>query len=78
VTEARDAVLSLLDERQPGRTICPSEAARKLNTEAWRDEMDRVHHAVDRLVAEGVVMLSWKGEPLTRRQGPYRIGRSSG
>ena len=38
--------------------------------------MPAVHHAVDTLVAEGLVRLSWKGKPLTTRTGPYRIGRS--
>ena len=37
--------------------------------------MPIVHAAVDRLVAEGVVRLSWKGEPLDARAGPYRIRR---
>ena len=42
----------------------------------WRGEMARVHAAVDRLVADGAVRLSWKGEALTVREGPYRIGRT--
>ncbi len=37
--------------------------------------MPIVHSAVDGLVAEGLVRLSWKGEPLDERAGPYRIRR---
>ena len=41
----------------------------------WRGKMPAVHAAIDRLVEEGLVRLSWKGEPTTVREGPYRIGR---
>lgn len=37
--------------------------------------MPAVHAAIDRLVADGVVQLSWKSRPLAMRDGPYRIGR---
>jgi hypothetical protein len=39
--------------------------------------MPVVHDAVDRLVEEGAVRLSWKGRALSTRTGPYRIGRSA-
>ncbi len=39
--------------------------------------MPLVHAAVDRLVQEERVWLSWKGKPLSTRAGPYRIGRAS-
>ena len=76
MTRAGNAVLSLLNARGAGATICPSEAARALAelNEDWRAEMPAVHEAVDRLVAEGAVRLSWKGEALPSRAGPYRIG----
>jgi hypothetical protein len=37
--------------------------------------MPIVHAAVDQLVAEGQIQLSWKGQMLTTRGGPYRIAR---
>ncbi len=40
----------------------------------WRDAMPVVHAAVDQLLADGLVTLSWKGTPLSVRGGPYRIG----
>jgi hypothetical protein len=77
--EARVAVLTLLETRAAGATICPSEAARHLAAahcaEDWRAEMAEVHAAVDRLLADGLVRLSWRGEPLPARDGPYRIAR---
>lgn len=74
---ARRMTLALLAARAPGATVCPSEVARALtkSPEAWRREMPAVHAAVDALVGEGAVALSWKGEPLPARAGPYRIGR---
>jgi hypothetical protein len=81
--DARTMALALLDERSPEATICPSEVARKMSDEAqgggekenWRAAMPAVHEAIDRLVAEGVVSLSWKGVALPQRDGPYRIRR---
>ncbi|MBJ6121996.1 DUF3253 domain-containing protein [Sphingomonas mollis] len=83
--DARSLTLALLAARAPGATICPSEVARALATASeagttatdWRDAMPIVHAAVDRLVAEGLVRLSWKGDALDTRAGPYRIGRGS-
>ena len=69
--------MALIARRSPEATVCPSEVARALvaGSDAWRDAMPAVHGAVDQLVSDGVVRLSWKGEPLAVRAGPYRIGR---
>ncbi|WBH17411.1 DUF3253 domain-containing protein [Sphingomonas radiodurans] len=79
--DARGATLALLAKRAPGATVCPSEVARGLATAAgsaadWRGIMPLVHAAVDRLVDERRVRLSWKGRTLAVRSGPYRIGLS--
>ncbi len=81
--DARGATLALLAARAPEATICPSEVARALvatpgaETAAthWRDLMPAVHAAIDDLVVEQRVRLSWKGKPLPARVGPYRIRR---
>lgn len=70
---AAAAVLSLVAERGAGKTVCPSEVARMLGGAAWRAQMPQVHAAVDALVADGAVRLSWQGVPLSARAGPYRI-----
>lgn len=78
MSAAEDAVRQLLHTRAPGATVCPSEVARALAADGdWRAQMPRVHAAVDRLVADGAVALSWKGVALPERAGPYRIGRVS-
>ena len=78
--EARSTTLALLAGRAAGATLCPSEVARALAAEAgrtdWRGEMPAVHAAIDSMLAEGLVRLSWKGEPMPARDGPYRIGRA--
>lgn len=72
--DARAAVLAVLATRAPGGTVCPSEVARAMATDGdWRAAMPAVHSAVDGLLAEGAVRLSWKGQRLESRAGPYRI-----
>jgi hypothetical protein len=79
---ARRAVMTLLNNRAAEATICPSEVARALvaaddrkQKDDWRSAMPTVHAAVDHLLSEGLVRLSWKTQPLTQRSGPYRISR---
>jgi len=73
----RAAILALLDQRGSGKTICPSEAARRLAGPEgdWRARMREVHESVDSLLEEGAITLSWKGKPLDQRRGAYRIAR---
>ena len=73
--EARTVVQSLLKERASGATVCAGEAARALACDDgdWRTLMPTVHAAVDAMIAEGAIRLSWKGHALRERQGPYLI-----
>ena len=72
-----EAIRELLEKRESGKTICPSEAARLLAgpTGDWRTEMERVHEASDALLEAGKVRLSWKERDMKKRHGPYRIAR---
>lgn len=72
------AILHLLAKRGPGKTICPSEAARLLagNGADWRAHMDDVHKAAQQLNDAGKVRLSWKGQSRLTGQGPYRIAQA--
>ncbi|GAA4037335.1 hypothetical protein GCM10022281_17470 [Sphingomonas rosea] len=73
--DARTTTLAMLANRKPAYTICPSEVARALASgENWRAAMPEVHSAVDCLLDEGAIRLSWKGQQLVSRAGPYRIG----
>ncbi|MES2339565.1 MAG: DUF3253 domain-containing protein [Pseudomonadota bacterium] len=75
--QARTTTLALLAARTPGATVCPSEVARAIDPGTggdWRAAMPIVHRAIDRLLEDGLIGLSWKGRTLTHRAGPYRIG----
>lgn len=74
---AERAILTLIEKRGAGKTICPSEAARAISGSQadWRAYMDEVHDAVDQLLAKGLIRVSWKGEELDQRRGAYRIAR---
>lgn len=77
---ANAAVLTLVAERAPNTTICPSEVARKLACDDgadWRLAMPLFHEAVDQLFDQKIIRLSWKGKLLPARSGPYRIGRAN-
>ncbi|MGZ6793346.1 MAG: DUF3253 domain-containing protein [Mycobacteriales bacterium] len=71
------AVLDLLEQRARGATICPSEAARVVGGESWRDLMEPARAAARRLVAAGEVDVVQGGavvDPSTAK-GPIRIRR---
>jgi hypothetical protein len=79
-----DLALAMLAARASEATICPSEVARAMvaegvrpDSENWRDLMPAVHAAVDLLLGQGIIRLSWRGKLLSKRGGPYRIGRGT-
>lgn len=77
VANLERAILDLLDERAPS-TICPSDVARRVGTaDGWRDLMDPVRAAAQRLVAAGEVEITQRGEvvDLATVKGPIRIRR---
>jgi hypothetical protein len=72
------AILTLLDARARGATICPSEAARLVAPDDWRPLMERAREAARRLVSRGEVEITQGGrvvEPSSAR-GPIRVRRS--
>lgn len=70
-------ILELLEQRAPTSTICPSDAARAVGDDDWRDLMDASRSAAARLVARGEVEITQGGEPvdLATARGPIRIRR---
>lgn len=71
------AILDLLDRRAP-KTICPSDVAREVGpADGWRELMDPVRAAAQRLVEKGLVEVTQKGEvvDLPTVKGPVRIRR---
>ncbi|MEM7274075.1 MAG: DUF2256 and DUF3253 domain-containing protein [Actinomycetota bacterium] len=69
------AIHDLLAARAGGATICPSEAARSVDPEGWRDLMEPTRSAARRLVAVGEVEITQRGRPVdpSTAKGPIRI-----
>jgi hypothetical protein len=75
--ELERAIEALLDARAAGATICPSEAARAVDPDDWRDLMPAAREAAGRLAAQGIVEVTQGGEVVDVRtaRGPVRIRR---
>jgi hypothetical protein len=72
------AIAELLDQRRPGTTICPSEAARAVAPEGWRELMPAARAAAGRLAAAGAVEVTQHGQvvDVATARGPVRVRRA--
>ncbi len=73
------AILDLLDRRAQGATICPSEAARSVSTDAnWRVLMEFARRAARRLSHSGRTQILQKGKVVDPAEfrGPIRIRKT--
>jgi hypothetical protein len=70
-----ETILSLLSTRKPTASICPSEAARLVGGEQWRDLMEPARAAARRLMNDGLVDITQQGRPVdpSTAKGPIRI-----
>ncbi|MFN3641671.1 MAG: DUF3253 domain-containing protein [Gemmobacter sp.] len=68
------ALLSLARARGPGRSFCPSEAARALGPD-WRALMPAVRRVAAQLQAEGALHATQRGAPVRPEvaRGPIRL-----
>jgi hypothetical protein len=80
MADAEQAILDLLEQREAGKTICPSEAARVLGgDDGFREHMEEVRAAAARLRERGAVEVTQGGravDPASAR-GPIRLRRPS-
>ncbi|MDP9052162.1 MAG: DUF3253 domain-containing protein [Acidobacteriota bacterium] len=69
------AILALLHARGPGKTICPSDAARAIDPEQWRSLMQPVRDAALRLVSARRIVITQHGRPVdpATAKGPIRL-----
>lgn len=76
--EIRRQMLAVLRERGPDKTACPSEVARRVRPEKWRDVMPDVRRVAARLQEAGRVEVTQGGEPVDPEaaSGPIRLGLS--
>lgn len=76
-TALEQSILTLLETLSRNATICPSEAARAVDPDGWRELMEPARSAARRLVVAGTVEITQAGkvvDPSTAR-GPIRIRR---
>jgi hypothetical protein len=69
-------MLELVRERGPSKTICPSDAARAVGGENWRDLMEDARDIARELARVGDVEITQRGEVLDPDaiwRGPIRI-----
>jgi hypothetical protein len=68
-------ILDLLAQRDPGKTICPSDVARATAPDDWRPLMQPVRDAAARLAAAGRIEVTQGGTvvDVTTARGPVRI-----
>ncbi|MEU0496580.1 DUF3253 domain-containing protein [Mycobacterium sp. NPDC006124] len=72
----RTTILELARTRGPDKTICPSDAARAVGGDDWRDLMDEARDVARDLARNGDVEISQKGtvlDPDEPWRGPIRI-----
>ena len=72
------SIRKLLRERGAGKSICPSEVARDIEPDAWRDVMAEVRAAASKLVTAGEIVVTQRGEPvdIATARGPIRLARA--
>lgn len=72
------SIRELLAQRDEGKTICPSEAARAVGGDEWRELMQPARDAANELVGLGEVEVTQKGRvvDVATARGPVRIRRT--
>jgi hypothetical protein len=72
----RTAILDLTRERGPAKSICPSDAARAVGGDDWRDLMEQARDVARDLARTGDVEITQGGDvvgPDATWRGPIRI-----
>lgn len=71
----KKAILQMAAQRGPDKTICPSEVAKNLFPENWRNQMQNIRDAAFELQVENQVQILQKGKlvDIETSKGPIRI-----
>lgn len=72
----RSSILALARQRGADSSICPSDAARAIGGQTWRDLMPDARELARELAAAGHVVITQRGEtldPNAQWSGPIRI-----
>jgi hypothetical protein len=74
--QIRDTILTLVNARGAGKTICPSEAAKELDSENWRSLLSKVRRTAQAMAKEDRIAIYRKGKPIEPDaiKGVIRLG----
>ena len=75
--QLQDSLESLLDARAGDASVCPSEAARSVGADDWRELMEPARMAARRLAAAGLAQITQGGQVIDpdHAKGPIRVRR---
>lgn len=73
--DIEQTTFDLLAERDPGKTICPSEVARALDSDDWRRLMPKVRATAVGLARQGRLVITRHNKPVDPDafKGVYRL-----
>lgn len=74
----KDLICELTDERGPEKSICPSEVARALSDDNWRELMPEVRRVAHDLCQSGQIVATQRGEVVDLKivSGPVRLRKA--
>ena len=58
------AIIELLEAREPGKSICPTDAAKRLEPDNWRRMIPRVRATAVGMMRQGRLVILKKGKPV--------------
>jgi hypothetical protein len=75
--QLQDTLEALLDSRARDASVCPSEAARAVGADDWRELMEPARMAARRLVGAGLAQITQGGQVIDpdHAKGPIRVRR---
>ncbi|MBV6631689.1 MAG: DUF3253 domain-containing protein [Alphaproteobacteria bacterium] len=71
------AIIEAVHRRGPDKTLCPSEVARALAPDTWRDLMGDIRAVATELASNGLITIRQGGvvqDPSLELKGPIRLG----
>jgi hypothetical protein len=75
-TRIADTIRRLVAARGAASSLCPSEVARTLFADRWREAMQAVRDVARQLAADGEIAITQRGRPVDPRgvwRGPIRL-----
>lgn len=73
--EIKGRILSLTKKKGPAKSVSPSQVARDLFADVWRDHLDEVRNMAGELQSEKMISITQDGKPvdIKKTQGPIEL-----